>query len=95
MSIYKILTISLVILTAVAVVLLILTGLRFDRMKNEPYTLKSYNNTVALYKGEEILEVYDGIVLNNLPITDRDALNKGIDFENRTEAETSVENYDG
>lgn len=95
MSIYKILAYSLVILTAVAVVLLVLTGLRFGRMENEPFTLKAYNNTVALYKGEEILEVYDGIVLNNLPVTDRDALNKGINFENRTEAETSVENYDG
>lgn len=95
MSIYKILAYSLVILTALAVVLLILTGLRFDRMENEPYTLKAYNNTVALFKGEEILEVFDGIVLNTLPITDRDALNKGIDFENRNEAEMSVENYDG
>ena len=64
-------------------------------MQDEPYTLKSYKNTVALYKGDEILEVYNGIVLNNLPISDRDALNKGIEFENRTDAELSVENYDG
>ena len=95
MSIYKGLAILLVILTAVAVVLLILTGLRFERMEQQPYTLKAYNNTVALYKGEEILEVYDGIVLNTLPITDRNALSKGIDFQSRSEAELSVENYDG
>lgn len=59
------------------------------------YYMKSLNNTVVLYKNDEIVKVYDGIVLDLLPITDRDLLDKGIHYESVAEADAAAEDYDG
>ncbi len=51
--------------------------------------------TVVLYKDRDIVKVYDGIVVDTLPITDRDLLERGIHYENITEADMAAEDYDG
>ncbi len=60
----------------------------------EKYVLKSYKNTVALYKNDEIIEVYSSIVLNTLPQKDIQNFNKGIVVSNQFEAELLLEDYD-
>ena len=59
------------------------------------YTLKSYKNTVALYKNEELITVYSSVVLNTLPEKDIQTFNSGISVATPTEAEILLEDYDG
>lgn len=59
------------------------------------YTLKSYRNTVALYKNDELIKTYDHIVLNTLPEKDIQSFNNGIPVATQTAAETILEDYDG
>lgn len=59
------------------------------------YVLKSYKNTVALYNGEEIITIYDSIVLNTLPSKDIQNFNNGIPVSTKAQAETYLEDFDG
>lgn len=59
------------------------------------YTLKSYKNTVALYNGEEIITIYDNIVLNTLPPKDIQNFKNGIPVSTKAQAETYLEDFDG
>ena len=58
------------------------------------YTLKSYKNTVALYKNDEILKIYDDIVLNTLPQKDVLQFNTGIPVTSQSQAETYLEDFE-
>ena len=58
------------------------------------YYLKAYKNTVALYNGEEIVEIYNNIVLNTLPEQDRISFNSGISVATPAQAEILLEDYD-
>ena len=59
------------------------------------YYMKSLNNTVVLYKDDAIVKVYEGIVVDTLPLADRDLLSKGIHYENISDADSAAEDYDG
>ncbi len=61
----------------------------------EAWVLHSYGNNVALYKDEEIIEVYGGIMLDTLPDEDKKLLDNGIVFSSREEAVNAIEDYDG
>ncbi len=96
MKLYRFLLLSLVLMTVPAVFLLILTGLKFTAESNtKNYILRSYKNTVALYENDKLIEVYSDVVLNNLPESDRYALNSGIEFGNIKDAKLAIEDYDG
>lgn len=87
-------------LCIVIIILLILTVAankeQTDEKYNEKvYVVKSYKNTVALYIDDDIAEVYDNIVLNSLPQSDQNKLNKGICVKDENEAIRLIENYDG
>ena len=58
------------------------------------YTLKSYKNTVALYNGEEIVKIYNNIVLNTLPEKDIQSFNDGISITTPTQAEIYLEDFE-
>lgn len=58
------------------------------------YTLKSYKNTVALYKNEELIKTYDSIVLNTLPQKDIQSFNSGIEVTTPTQADAFLEDFD-
>jgi hypothetical protein len=58
------------------------------------YTLKSYKNTIALYCGDEIVEIYDNIVLNTLPPEDVKNFNSGIPVSTPAQAELYLEDFD-
>ena len=59
------------------------------------YRLTLLNGKVALYRGSEYIASYDGVSPENLPSDDRTALENGILFETREQAERAVEDYDG
>ena len=89
------------ILTFISVFLVILlyTIVFFEKNSELPsesgYYMKSLNNTVVLYKDDVIVKVYDGIVVDTLPIADRDLLSRGIHYKNLAEADSAAEDYDG
>lgn len=58
------------------------------------YMLKSYRNTVALYKNDELIMTYDHIVLNTLPEKDIQSFNSGISVTTQTDAEAYLEDFD-
>lgn len=58
------------------------------------YTLKSYKNTVALFNGEEIVEIYNNVVLNTLPEKGIQNFNSGITVATRAQAEAYLEDFD-
>lgn len=62
---------------------------------SDNYILKTYKNTVALYKNDEIIKIYDNIVLNTLPEKDIQNFNAGIPVETQSHAEALLEDYDG
>ncbi len=96
MKLYRYLLCSFLISTVVAVFLLILTGLKFTNDTVESsYKLKAYKNTVALYKNNEMVEVYEDVVLSNLPEGDRISLGEGIEFKNMQQVRLALQDYDG
>ena len=58
------------------------------------YMLKSYRNTVALYKNDQLIQTYDHIVLNTLPEKDIQNFNSGISVTTQTAAEAYLEDFD-
>lgn len=65
-----------------------------SKTKESDYLLKSYKNTVALFKDEELITVYDGIVLNTLPEADIQTFNSGIEVATPAQAEALLEDFD-
>ena len=64
-------------------------------IKTQPvYTIKAYKNSVALYSDNEIIAIYDDIVLNTLP--EQDVLNfkRGISVSTPAQAELYLEDFD-
>lgn len=62
---------------------------------NINYTLKAYKNTVALYNGEKIVNIYDSIVLNTLPQKDIQNFKSGIPVASPEQAAFYLEDFDG
>jgi len=88
----------IICVTVAAVALLIFAGMSLKPTKkaiNTGYTLKAYNNTVALYKGSKVIEIYDEIVFDNLPERDKASLTKGISYDTKEQASLAAEDYDG
>lgn len=61
---------------------------------NPEYRLMAYENTIALYKNEELIEIYDEIVLNSLPIYDREAFKKGIIISDISTIDEILQDYE-
>lgn len=76
-------------------IILILIAYRSEKPLNNEYVLKSHKGTVALYRGEEIITVYDGIVISTLPFADRLRFSEGITVSGPEDAEIIIEDYDG
>ena len=91
-----IIIIAAVISVSIAAILITVGFVIKSKQENpEAWVLHSYGNNVALYNGDEIIEVYGGIVLDTLPEEDKRQLDSGIAFPTREEALSAVEDYDG
>lgn len=58
------------------------------------YAIKAYKNTVALYSDEEIIKIYDNIVLNTLPEKDIYQFKKGVSVASPEQAEIYLEDFE-
>ena len=92
---YKKTAAAVITVTLLLTSLLLVIAYRSENATVSSYTLKERNGTVALYKGENLLTVYDGVVLSSLPIEDRVRFSEGISVENPEEADSIIEDYDG
>lgn len=63
--------------------------------QNAPLILREYNGCAALYKGNEIIEIYDEIVISVLPQADKEMLASGIVIKNEEQLNSIIEDYDG
>ena len=93
----RILQISILVI-AVSIALIIITcgfAAKEQKVEESPWILQSYGNNVALYNGDQIVEVYGSIVLDTLPEEDKRLLDSGISFLTKDEAVMAIEDYDG
>ena len=91
------LIVILLIITLSLTAIIIASGFAIRDKVDEPelWVLHSYGNNVALYNGENIIEVYGSIALDTLPKSDREMLDNGIAFHSKEEARSAIEDYDG
>ena len=92
---YRKTTIIVVVFTLVITSLILLIAYRNNDAKNNAYYLREYNGTVALFKNEELVEVYGGVVTDNLPFNDYKRFADGIKVSGIDEAQIIMEDYDG
>ncbi len=87
----KIIILSLLlVLVAIVSAIIIVYAIRQSK---QPYYLKSFNNNIALFKGSNLLEVYDDININNLTEYDRYLLRNGIVVKNVELIDEILEDY--
>ncbi len=63
--------------------------------QNLGFVLAAYGNNAALYDGNEIIEVYDSILISALPPADRTLLEQGIEISSFEQLTTLLEDFDG
>ena len=88
--------IIIVVTLSIAAIIIAVGAVIQNKQENpEMWVLHSYGNNVALYNGDDIIEVYGGILLDTLPENDKRQLDSGIAFPTREEASRAIEDYDG
>ncbi len=68
---------------------------RIDKTLSNNYTLISIDGRVKLFRDDELIQIYDNINPNSLPLQDRDNLKSGIKLESIEEATQLIEDFDG
>jgi len=58
------------------------------------YRLLAYENNVALYKNDELITIYDEIVLNSLTKYDQESFKKGIIVSEINKIDEIIEDYE-
>ncbi len=61
----------------------------------QPLILREYQGSVAVYKGDRVLEIFRTVEFNALPEYDKNQLKNGIAFENMEEVYSVIEDFDG
>ncbi len=91
------LNIAVIIVSIFASIIIITAAIVAAGRRDKPkaFILKSYGNNVALYSGDEIVEVYGSVLLDTLPESDKKMLDTGISFPTKEEAVSAIEDYDG
>ena len=92
----KILTIIIAItISLIAIILTCGFTMRQNTDTDGIWVLHSYGNNVALYKNDQIIEIYGQIALDTRPKADKLLLDNGRAFRTREEAVSAIEDYDG
>lgn len=94
----KTLIIYILIFTVCLSAVILSLGFVFREEKNiteGSWNIRSYGNSVALYNGTEMVEVYGAISVEDLPEEDKKLLKNGIAFPTKEEARLAIEDYDG
>jgi hypothetical protein len=92
----RFLIILLIVALSISAILIALGFVLKNKQENpDLWVLHSYGNNVALYNGDNIIEVYGSISLDTLPESDKKLLDNGIFFLTREKAQSAIEDYDG
>lgn len=83
------------LISIIAIIVAVMAVVKTRKENPNGWALYSYGNNVALYNGEEIVEVYGSISIDNLTDEDKKMLENGIHFTTKDEAITAIEDYDG
>lgn len=85
----------LAIALTITIASVIVSFIKVSANNSPPLILKEKNGTVALYKGNKIIRIYDEIVISVLPKSDQEALYSGIIIKNEEQLNAIIEDYDG
>lgn len=91
-------SVSFIAASTVLITVLMCLGISFKEQTNEvkaTFVLKSHNNAVALYQNDQVVKIYDQIVLNTLPGIDILKFNQGIPIEDIGKIDEILQDYDG
>ncbi len=91
----KLLILAVVICLTVLVVLASFISVMANENEEKAVILKEHNGSVALFRGKEIIKLYDEIVISVLPESDRELLKNGIVIESEEQLNSIIEDYDG
>jgi hypothetical protein len=85
----------LILSLTITIAAVIFSYLKVSAKNSAPMILKERNGTIALYKGNKIVKIYDEIVISVLPKNDQEALYSGIIIKNEDHLNSIIEDYDG
>ncbi len=60
-----------------------------------PFILKEYGEHIAVFQGDERIEVFYDVIYDSLPEYDRNALKRGITFDSMSQVYSAIEDFDG
>lgn len=86
---------AIIFATAVIVTVLITIGIMFRPVSQnrQIWQLKTLDNNIALYNNDELVEIFDDILVDVLPDADRKELENGIAFDTQSDAISAIEDY--
>ncbi len=91
----KLLILTFAVLITLTFIIASLFNNNVTQQSDNTLVLKENNGQVVLFKGTEIITVYDTIIVDVLPDSDKEALKKGITIENEEQLLSIIEDYDG
>ncbi len=92
---YKRVAMTVIGFTFALSVILIMIIYKSPKRSEADYILKEYHGNIALYKGEEVISVYDGVILSAFPKSDRQKFIDGMHIDSPETAQEIIEDYDG
>ena len=91
----KLLILAVVLSITVLVVIASFISVMANENEKNAVILREHNNSVTLFRGKEIIKIYDEIVISVLPERDRKLLEMGIVIESDEQLNSIIEDYDG
>lgn len=91
----KLLILTFAVLITLTFIIASLSNNNVTQQSDDTLVLKENNGQVVLFEGTQILRVYDTIIIDVLPDSDKEALKKGITIENEEQLLSIIQDYDG
>ena len=90
-----IIMVSLISLSIITVITAVIITLNKNANKLTPeYRLIAYENNIALFKNDELIKIFDEVVLNSLPKYDQESFKKGIIVSEINKIDEIIEDYE-
>ena len=91
----KLLILTFAVLITLTFIIASLSNNNVTQQSDDTLVLKENNGQVVLFEGTQVLRVYDTIIIDVLPDSDKEALKRGITIENEEQLLSIIEDYDG
>lgn len=90
-----IIMLSLISLSIITVITAVFVTLNKNTNKlTQEYRLIAYENNIALFKNDELIKIFDEVVLNSLPKYDQESFKKGIIVSEINKIDEIIEDYE-